>query len=161
MAGKLAPKQIAQDGATDKQVLTWNNTASKWEPQAVTVAFLGFGASAVSSTTTTRYLWPWHEDSLAQTAPIQYRMPRACTLRNFRVRHNNPAGNGNNIVYTVRKNGVATAVTCTLASTANDGSDLTNSVAFAAGDLIDIEVTKAASVGTSPSDVTATLEAVA
>lgn len=121
----------------------------------------GFGASSVAATTTTRYLWPWHEDSLAQTAPVQFRVPFGCTLVNLRVRHNNPAGNGNNIVYTVRNNGATTALTCTLASTASDGSDLTNSAVFAAGDLIDIVVTKAASVGTSPSNITATIEVLA
>ena len=122
-------------------------------------SFLGFGASGVSSTTTTRYLWPWYEDSLAQTSAIQMRVPRACTLKNMRVRHNTTAGNGNNIVYTVRKNGTATALTVTLASTASDGSDTTNTVSFAAGDLIDIEVTKASSIGTSPSNITVTIEA--
>ena len=161
MAGKLDPKQIAQAGATNGQVLVFNTTTSKWEPQSYTVGFFAFGASGVATTTTTRYLWPWHEDSTAPTSAIQFRVPRACTLRNFRVRHNTGAGNGNNVVYTVRKNGVATSLVATLASTANDGSDLTNSVAFAAGDLIDIEVTKATSIGTTPSDITATLEAIA
>lgn len=119
---------------------------------------LGFGASSVSATTTTRYLWPWYEDSLAQTAPVQIRAPRAMTIRNLYIRHNTPAGNGNNIVYTLRVNGVASALTVTLASTSNNGADTTRSVVVNAGDLLDIAVTKAASVGTAPTGVTATLE---
>lgn len=161
MAGKLAPKQIAQDGATNNQALVWNNTTSKWEPRAQTIGILAFGASNVASSTTTRYLWPWHEDSQAQTAPIQFRIPFDCTVRRGRIRHNGTAGNGNNIVYTLRKNSVATAVVVTQASTAADGNDLTNTADFTAGDLVDIEVTKAASVGTSPTDITATYEMIA
>jgi hypothetical protein len=119
---------------------------------------LVFGAGQVGSSTTTRYLYPGYDDDLAQTVVVQIVAPYAGTLRDFYVRHNNTDGNGNDIVYTVRVNGVATAVTVTLASTSADGSDLANSVAVAAGDLVDIEVTKAASVGNSPDDVTATID---
>ena len=31
----LRLKQLAQDGATDGQHMTWNNAAGKWEPSAV------------------------------------------------------------------------------------------------------------------------------
>jgi len=161
MAGKLAPKQIAQDSASDKQVLTWNNSTARWEPQRNPVAFFMFGASGIASTTTTRFLWPSFENDTAPTTAVQFRVPAACTLRNLRVRQNTTAGNGNNIVYTVRKNSVATALVVTMASTANDGSDLSNTVAFAAGDLIDIQVTKALAIGASPTNIVATLEAVA
>ena len=161
MAGKLDPKQLAQAGATANQVLAWDSTANKWVPKTETVGILAFGANNVATTTTTRFLWPWYQDSLAPTTPTQFRVPRACTLRNLRVHHSVTAGNGNNIVYTVRKNGVTTALTCTLASTAADGSDLANTVAFAAGDLIDIVVTKGTAIGTSPTGITASLEAVA
>lgn len=119
---------------------------------------LGFGAAGVSTTTTTRYLYPWHEDSTATTAPVQMNAPRAGTLQNFRVRHGTPAGNGNNVVYTVRVNGAASALVVTLASTTAAGSDLSHAVQVAAGDLIDIEVTKGTAIGTSPTDITSTLE---
>jgi hypothetical protein len=117
-----------------------------------------FGAGSVSSTTTTRYLFPAYDDSIAQTDPVQYRSPRAGKMRNLRVRHNDPAGNGNSIAYTLRINGVASALTVSMTSTASDGSDLVNEVPVAAGDLIDIEVTKATGVGQAPKDVTATIE---
>jgi hypothetical protein len=117
-----------------------------------------WGDSSVSATTTTRYLTPGYADGTASTAPIQFRVLSAGTLRRLRVRHNSTAGNGNAIVYTVRVNGVASAVTVSLASTSSDGSDLSNTVAVAAGDLVDIEITKASSVGTSPSEVMASLE---
>ena len=104
---------------------------------------------------------PGYDSALASLTAIQYRIPAACTLKNLRVRHNIPAGNGSSIVYTVRKNSVATALTASLASTASDASDLVNTVAFAAGDLLDIEVTKAASVGTTPNDILAIVEVAA
>lgn len=117
-----------------------------------------WGDASVSATTTTRYLTPGYADGTSGTSPIQFRMLSAGTLRRLRVRHNSTAGNGNAIVYTVRVNGVASALTVSLASTSSDGSDLSNTVAVAAGDLVDIEITKATSVGTSPSEVMASLE---
>jgi len=117
-----------------------------------------WGSNSVGSSTTTRYLTPGFDNQLAQTVAIQIRASRAGTLRNLRVHHRAGAGNGNNIVYTIRINGVPTALTVTMASTANDGSDLANTVVVAANDLIDIEVTKAASTGSSPNDITATVE---
>lgn len=123
-----------------------------------------FGAGQVGSTTTTRYLYPGYDDDLAQTVSMQMVAPYAGTLRDFYVRHNSADGNGNSIVYTVRVGPpagpmVATAITVSLATGAiGQGSDLANSVAVAAGDIIDIEVTKAASVGNSPDDITATID---
>jgi hypothetical protein len=117
-----------------------------------------FGAGQVGSSTTTRYLFPCYSDSLAQTSAVQFRASRAGTLRNLRVRHNITAGNGNNIVYTVRKNGAGTTLTVTSASTTADGSDVAHTVGVAAGDLLDIEITKAAGIGASPRDVVASVE---
>jgi hypothetical protein len=123
-------------------------------------SFLHWGDNSVSGTTTTRYMYPGY-DALASPTVIQYRVPAACRLRNLYVRHNIPAGNGLSIVYTVRVNNIATALAVSLASTSADGSDLVNTISLVAGDLIDIEVTKAASVGTSPSDIVASLEVIA
>lgn len=119
---------------------------------------LAWGNSGISATTTTRFLAPFYDDSLAKTSVVQFRVTRDGTLRKLRVRQNSPAGNGNDIVYTVRVEGVATALSVTMASTATDGADLVNEIAVVDGDRIDIEVTKAAGVGASPSDIMAVLE---
>ncbi len=121
-------------------------------------SIVAWGDNSVVATTATRYLTPYYHDAEAQTAAIQFRVPRAGLFRNLRVRHNSPNGNGNAIVYTLRVNGVASTLTVSLASTSSDGSDLVNSVSVAAGDLVDIEVTKALAVGTSPNDIIATAE---
>ena len=119
---------------------------------------LAFGNGSVSASTTPRYLTPSYESNTAPNAPIQYRLIRGGTLRNLRIRHNGTAGNGNLIVYTVRINSVATSITVSLASTSTDGSDLSNTAIVSAGDLIDVEITKAVGVGSSPSDVMGILE---
>lgn len=124
-------------------------------------AFLHWGSNSVSATTTTRYMPPGYDSALASLTPLQYRAPAACMLRNLHVRHNVPSGNGLPIVYTIRVNGVATLLSASLASTGTDASDLVDTIAVAAGDLIDLQVTKAASVGTSPTDVIAILEVAA
>ena len=151
-AGDYTSTQIANlsgvAGATVTDALNALNASA---------AVLGFGANNLTATTTTRYLFPWFSDNQAETTPTQYRLPRAGTLRNFRVRHNLPAGNGGAIVYTVRIEGVATALTISMASTDSDGSDLVNTVAVAAGARIDIEVTKAAGIGASPINIEASL----
>lgn len=121
-------------------------------------AQLSWGNDSVAATTTTRYLTPCYEAETARTGPVQFKVTRAGTLKNMRVHANTTAGNGNAIVYTLRVNGVASTLTVSLASTTADGSDLTHSVVVAAGDSVDIEVTKAASVATSPSDITVTME---
>lgn len=120
-------------------------------------AVLSWGAGNIAATTTTRFLWPGYESELAQTAAVQLRMVRPGTVRNLRIRHNTPAGNGNAIVYTVRVNGVATAIAVSLASTAVDGSDLVDAVRVAAGDLVDIRVTKALGIGSGTLSASATL----
>jgi hypothetical protein len=123
-------------------------------------SMLLWGSGSIAATTTTRYLHPGYEEAAAPTYVIQFRIPMAGTLKNLYVRHTAGAGNGLNVVYTVRKNGVATTLVVTLASTANDGNDLTHTVAVAQGDLLDIEVTKAASISATPTDIIATLEVV-
>jgi copper chaperone CopZ len=117
-----------------------------------------FGAGSVGSSTTTRYLFPCYSDSIAQTTPVQFRAARAGTLQNLRVRHNTAGGNGNAIVYTIRINGVGSSLTVSMLSTASDGSDLVNTAAVSAGDLIDVIVTKASTVGGGVKDVIASVE---
>jgi phage-related tail fiber protein len=129
-------------------------------PSAIVGSILQWGDSSVGASVTIRYLTPGYDAGTALIAPVQWRILSACTLQKLRIRHNTTAGNGNSVIYTVRKNGVATALTASIASTAADASNLVNTVSFAVGDLIDIEVTKALSVGTSPSNVMASLEMV-
>jgi hypothetical protein len=60
----------------------------------------------------------------------------------------------------LRKNGVATTLAVTIASTATQASDTNaaHTVTVAQGDVLDIQVTKAADVLLSPTRVVATVE---
>lgn len=137
----------------DTSQLVWEQANS----QDASDSFI-FGAGTVGSTTTTRYLFPGYSDSQAQTDAVQFRVPRAGTFQKLRVRHNDLGGSANAVVYTLRVNGTPSILTVSLAANAADASDLVNSVVVAAGDLIDIEVTKASAIGSGLRDIMATLE---
>lgn len=123
-------------------------------------ALESWGNDNVASTTATRYMSPGYESTVAGTVAPSYPITRSVTAQRLFVKHGTPSGNGEPIVYTVRKNGTPTALSVSLASTGSTGSDTTHSVAFAAGDAIDIEITKASGIVASPSQVTAALELV-
>ena len=67
-------------------------------------------------------------------------MPTAGTLSQLRVVINGLMGGGNTLIITVRKNGVDQALTCTITDPAFTANDMVNSVAVAAGDLINVSV---------------------
>jgi hypothetical protein len=117
-----------------------------------------WGNDGVLGTTTTRFLTPCYEAETARTTAVAWRCPRAGSAKNLRVRQNVGAGNGNAIVYTLLVNGVVSLLSVSMASTANDGSDLVNVAPIAVGDLLTLRVTKAASIGASPSNIVASME---
>ena len=138
------------NGSTDVDIPAAAPTGGK--------SILLWGNNSVNASITTRSLTPGYSDTAAGTNIVQIVIPVDGTLRNMYARHNVTAGNGDAIVYTVWVNGVATALAVSLASTTQNGSDLVDTVAVLAGDLVDIAVTKALAVVTSPSDVAVTLE---
>lgn len=123
-------------------------------------AFLTFGVANIGSSTIVRYLDPWYSAGTAvgPTTPLQYRLPNGGTLRNLRVRHNAPVGNSNLVTYTVRLDNAATALVLSLAADATDASDLVTEITASPGALIDIEITKAASIGAGALESIASLE---
>lgn len=133
-------------------------------PSAAT-GVLQWGNTNVGASTASRLLDPGFEDRLAPLLAsgtgTRLRMPRAGTLRNLYVQHNTPGGTGATVTYTVRVNGVVTALAVSLASTATTASDMVSAVAVAAGDLVDIEVTKGAVIGTGILRPEVTLEVAA
>jgi hypothetical protein len=154
----MGSQAITSVGNVDGRDVSVDGTKLDTIRTNATSSYRFWGNGSVSNSTTTRYLTPGWGDATAPTAPQQFRMAYPGKYKNLRLRQNNPAGNGNNIVYTLRVNNATTALTCTIASTANDASDLVNIITVAAGDLIDIQVTKASSVGTAPQDVTLEVE---
>ena len=144
----------------DGEILVYDSiqlTGVRAKPESVTPVL--FGADNVSPSTTTRYLFPGNADRLAETVtPNGIRITHAGALRHLHVQHNAPGGNGNFVTYTVVVNGTPTALLVNLASTASTASNVVSVVPVVVGDLVEIRVTKAASVGASPRNVIATLE---
>lgn len=116
---------------------------------------LTWGDSSVASTTTTKFLTPTFNSGNAGTVEFGHVVIRDGVFRGFGVFHNAGAGNGNDIVYTLRVNSVDTALTVSVASDSTDLVSILLSVAVVAGDVITVGVTKAASVGSSPSNIQA------
>lgn len=125
-------------------------------------AILGFADNSVAPQADTRYIDEWNGGATTvapttELAPIV--APRAGTLRNLFVRHGAAVGNGNSVVYTVRKNGVDTILTCTLATNAiGQASDTLHTVLVAQGDRITLKATKAVAIGSGNIIVSATME---
>lgn len=154
-ASKL-PGDITYDGtfSFDKPVAVTGNITSSAAVSAVTVdastavnapnvsvaPIMGSGAtnsqsSASSSTYYSAPMWAGWSTTDNRTMP----MPTAGVLKRLYVRCNSvvtATGGGSSIQITVRKNDVDTAITVTVPDGSQEGSDLTNSVSFAAGDRI-------------------------
>lgn len=71
----------------------------------------------------------------------QQPLPHAITLDRLRVKVATAPGTGKNLVFTILKNGVATALTCTISGAATTAQDLSHTVSFAAGDTITMQCT--------------------
>lgn len=127
-------------------------------PLPSTAGAFVFAAESVGSTTTPRYIPPGYNDFTAPAIAVSFPATRNGTLRNLMVMHNVPGTSPNVVDYTVRVNGVPTALTVGLASNAASGSNTADTVAIQEGDSIDIEVTKAANIDNILANVAVSLE---
>ena len=127
-------------------------------PDAVQTGHFQWGNDTIGTSATTRFLVPGYSETAAPTTSPAFRVPTAGTIQRLRVHHNNPGTGGATITYTLRKNGATQVLTCAMLPTAADASDLANSFTVAAGDLIDLQVTKSGAIATSPVDVLASVE---
>jgi len=118
-------------------------------------AQLVWATNNISSGADTRVIPAGYDNAAINTqTPKGYNAPRAGTFRNLFVRYNTANGNGASADYTLRVNGVLTALTVSLATGAiGSASNLVSSVAVAQGDLIEMVVTKAVSIGSGVLEV--------
>jgi hypothetical protein len=137
-----------------------DGTVTQLTPYAGNGSIATWGNDSIAPAADTRYLSPGRSTSTASTTDVaSIPAPRAGTIRNLFVRHHSATGNGNNVVYTIMINGVATGLTVTLATGAiGQASDLVNTVAVAQGDRISLRATKAANVGGGSLNVQASAE---
>jgi hypothetical protein len=135
------------------------SSTDKTKLDAVSYAIFEWGVSGVQTSTTDRFMSPgWINAVAGTTDSFQIRCTRAGTLRNLYVYANTAGASSNNIIYTVRVNGVDTALAATMAASAQNGQNTSDTVAVSAGDRISIKVSKPLTITTSPTNIFVTLE---
>lgn len=112
-----------------------------------------WGAGNVATTVVTRFLQPGYQSGVAPTTGVRIPIRRSGTIRNLSMRNRLVGVGAALMTFTVLLNGVATALTFSTAPTAASGFDSVNTVPVVAGDFIELRVTKAAAITTSPVDI--------
>lgn len=119
-----------------------------------------FGANDLTTVATAVFLAPGFV-ATAGAGEIKVTATRPGTIRNLRVQIATAGTDSQTVTYTVRKNGVDTALTTTKDNAANGAaSDTTHSFTVVAGDLLSISVVKAGAVTAGQTGVTASVELV-
>ena len=126
-------------------------------------AVLGFGAGEIGTGISANgdYLWPWFDQSGNfgdGSVPIAMPLPRAGTIRNLFVQHNDPVGDGDPVVYTLWLNGVATALAISLASNAaGPVGNVAVDVPVLLGDIISVRASRVADIDDGALEIVATM----
>lgn len=107
------------------------------------IAFIYGSDTKLPSTSATNYA-PISQHGSGNTwsateSAVYQPIPHDLTLDQLRIRSVNAPTTGKSYAFTVMKNGVATALTCTLSGSNTTASDLTDSVSFSAGDTISLQ----------------------
>ncbi len=98
---------------------------------------------------------------VSSVTEIQQAVTRIATIRNLRVQVATAGTTAATVTYTVRKNGVDTALVATIGNTATGlASDLVDSFTVVGGDLISLKITKSGAVATGQAGVIASIEVV-
>lgn len=115
---------------------------------AMASPFMTFGDPGALAASSTFFLYPGTEN--ASATEVFVRMPIKCLCRGISVR-NSVAATTRTDVFTVRKNGVNTAVTVSLPGATNSANSNSTSADFAAGDSLSVTAVTGAG-GVSPQD---------
>lgn len=106
--------------------------------------FVGWTQSSITAGTTMYEPFITQQSSnswnSSLTAAEEIPLPHAITLDRLIVQVDVGPGTGKNLVFTVLKNGSATALTATISGSSTQSSDVTHTVSFAQGDQITIQV---------------------
>lgn len=123
-------------------------------------ALLVFGTGDTTTVATAVFLAPGYVTT-APATEVQLASTRPGTVRNLYIQASVAGVDAATDTYTVRKNGVDTALTTTLGNTATgQASDLIHSFTVATGDLVSVSVTKTAVVTSGQGQVIASMEVV-
>jgi hypothetical protein len=154
--GNDSSKWATLPSGDETSILSIKQGSAQWSSGHTSI--LLWGNNRIGSSTTTRYLSPFFDSTLAPTTTIQYVAPRDGIIRKMKVIHNTTNGNGNAIVYTLRKNSVPTSLSVSLASTTALGTNSIDSISVLEGDILDLEVTKSLGIGSGPRDIIISME---
>lgn len=101
--------------------------------------FLSSDSANMGSTTQYNYPIGGSVNWLAAESQRKQVIPIASTLSSLRISISVAPGSGKSRVFTIRKNGSATSLSCTISDTNTSCEDITNSVSLVAGDYISLE----------------------
>jgi hypothetical protein len=117
----------------------------------------GFGITGYSGTGATftgTLFFPYVGGLLASSTEsnVDLEAPNAATISNFYVQLSAALGLGNTTVFTWRKNGADTALTCTITgASATSCNDTAHTLTVAQGDLLDVKAVTTGTVVSAPS----------
>jgi hypothetical protein len=160
VTARIGSMYLRTDGGQASAVYYKESGSSNTGWLALGGSVLVFGGSTTTTVATAVYLGPgWITTPTA--TELQIAITRPGTIRNLRVQVAGAGTDSSNVTYTVRKNGVDTALAATINNNASGAaSDTADSFTVVAGDLISISVTKAGVVTAGQSNVTAAVELV-
>lgn len=119
---------------------------------------LFWGVGDAGTVATALFMAPGYIAAAGATE-IKIAVTRPGTIRNLRVQVAGAGTDAGAVTFTVRKNGVDTALTCALDNTATGAaSDLTHSFTVVAGDLLSISILKAGAVTAGQTNAFAAVE---
>jgi hypothetical protein len=102
------------------------------------------GTDSNQTQNTTYYLSPTGGNT--DEADFSFRCPVSGTIKNLYT-YAESVASGQTVTFTIRKEAGDTAVTCVITGTATEASDLVNTVAVTAGDLVTVKSVKSATTG--------------
>jgi hypothetical protein len=120
-----------------------------------------WGNQGVTIINDIRFLTPGCGETTTATpvTAFQFYAPYKGTLANLFIRHNTPAANPGQILYTVRINNAGTLLAVNIQANAAQGSNLVDVVNVNQGDRLEIAVSKpGGALITAPTDIMASLE---
>lgn len=134
-------------------VLVYNLASTRWElanPMGglsgnVPLFVMKWGALNLTQNATA-YALGVRGTANATESNAQFIIPARCSASNLFAVGNVAIPGGNSLIVTLRKNGVATALTCTMAAGATTASDTTDAVTFEQGDKVSLQLVSSATM---------------
>lgn len=120
---------------------------------------LYFGAGAINSSLTARYLYPGYSDQIAEIVASSTRVVRSGNLQNLRVIHNVLGSPTVVLTYTVFINDVPSGLAAGVAADSLLGANTTTLVPVVAGDRISVRVSRPSAI-LSPRKIHVSMEVI-